>query len=499
LRPRLVLLLIAAALLGAAAPAGAAGDSLTTRASGLEIGMEDEQLLLGGGPEAQAAVTDWKALGVDVVRIHAQWGSIAPRRKPSGFRASDPQDPRYRWAQLDRAVAVTRAAGLRVMLTVTGPGPVWTSRVPSRHNPRYLPNATEFGRFAHAVATRYRDAVDRYLIWNEPNQPGWLQPQSACVRRVCTPVAPHTYRSLVRAATPQIHAADPGSEVLLGELAPIGDPQTHPSAPMAPLPFLRAMGCVDRSYRPIRGGRCAGFKPAAADAFGYHPHPVKNAPDRPNRDRDEAQFADLSRLFGTLDKLTARKRILAPGNRFTVHLTEFGYQTSPPDHAIGITLEQQTRYLQQASYIAWRSGRVTSLSFYQWNDEPVLSRGPGTRAYTGWQSGLRFVNGRPKPVLATFPDPLVYDRTRHVLWGQVRPDAAPAVTLMVRGPGEAAFHDLQQVPLGPDGAFELPLTAQPGAAYMYRWTPPDPALPARVSGVLDLNRTEATRLRASAS
>ncbi|WP_028058245.1 hypothetical protein [Candidatus Solirubrobacter pratensis] len=494
MRPALVLLLVAALLGAAAAPA---------RAAGLEIGMEDERLLLGGGPDAVAAAADWKALGVDVVRIHAQWGSIAPRRRPAGFDAADPGDPRYGWGALDRAVGIARAAGLEVMLTVTGPGPAWTSRVPARHNPRWEPSATEFGRFAHAVAARYGGLVDRYLIWNEPNQPGWLQPQSECRRRVCTPVAPHVYRALVRAATPQIHAADPGSEVLLGELAPVGDPPRHASAPLAPLPFLRALGCVDRAYRPLRGGRCAGFKPAAADAFGYHPHPVRNAPDHVNPDRDEAQIADLPRLFATLDKLTARKRILTPGDRFPVHLTEFGYQTSPPDHAIGITLAQQARYLQQASYIAWRSGRVRSLSFYQWDDEPVLSRGPGTRAYTGWQSGLRFVDGRPKPALATFPAPLVIDRSRGVLWGQVRPDAAPEVTVMIRSRGEAAFRDLETVTAGADGAFELSLALEPGASYRYRWAPAPPLLgpaPApRLSGTVDLARPEATRLRASES
>jgi hypothetical protein len=488
-----VLLLAAALLGGAAAPA---------RAAGLEIGMEDERLLLGYPGAAVEAVGAWRALGVDVVRIHAQWSAIAPRSRPAGFRAADPGDPRYDWSALDRAVAIARAAGLRVMLTVTGPGPLWTSSAPARHNPRYQPSPLEFGRFAHAVAARYRDSVDRYLLWNEPNQPGWLQPQSECRRRVCTPVAPHIYRGLVRAATPQIHAADPGSEVLLGELAPVGDPPRSNNTSLAPLPFLRAMGCVDRAYARIRGGRCAGFKPAAADAFGYHPHPVRNAPDHVNRDRDEAQIADLGRLLATLDRLTSRHRILAPGNRFPVHLTEFGYQTSPPDHAIGVTLAQQTRYLQQASYVAWRSPRVRSLSFYQWDDEPVLSRGSGTRAYTGWQSGLRFVDGRPKPALATFAAPLVIDRRRGALWGQVRPDAAPAVTLMIRPRGEAVFRDLRTVTTAADGAFAQPLSPEPGAAYRYRWTPaPTPFEPApapRLSGIVDLARPEATQLRAAA-
>ena len=91
------------------------------------------------------------------------------------------------------------------------------STAPGRGNPRWKPSAPEFGHFAHAVAARYGAQVDRYLLWNEPNSPGWLQPQNECRRGVCTPVAPHLYRALVRAATPKIHAADPGSVVLLGE------------------------------------------------------------------------------------------------------------------------------------------------------------------------------------------------------------------------------------------------------------------------------------------
>ncbi len=458
--------------------------------------MEDERLLLGHPDVAPAVVAEWKALGVDVVRIHAQWWNIAPRRKPAGFRAADPSDPRYDWATLDRAVATTRAAGLRVMLSVTGPGPVWTSTAPRRGNPRWMPSAAEFGRFAHAVATRYGAQVDRYLLWNEPNSPGWLQPQNECRHRVCTPVAPHVYRALVRAATPQIHAADPRSEVLLGELAPTGKPPLSANAGLSPLPFLRALGCVDAKYKPLRGGRCAGFRPAAADAFGYHPHPVRNAPDQANRNRDDAQIADLPRLFAVLDKLRARRRLKISAN---VHLTEFGYQTSPPDHAIGVTLAQQTRYLQQAAYIAWRSPRVRSLSFYQWEDEPVISRGPGTRAYTGWQSGLRLVDGRAKPALSVFGAPLVIDRTRSVLWGQVRPAAAPVVTLQVRRLGSSEFVDLEQVPLGSDGGFRRRVTLAPGTAYRYRWTPADPALPQQYSGIVDLAQPERTQLRAAAA
>jgi hypothetical protein len=391
------------------------------------------------------------------------------------------------------------------MLTVTGPGPLWTSRSPRRQNPRWWPKPAEFGAFASAVARRYGAQVDRYLIWNEPNQPGWLAPQWACAsRRNCTAVAPHVYRDLVRAAVPAIHAADPGSETLLGELAPIGGRPTGVSTPIAPLPFLRAMACVDQAYRTVRGGNCRGFRAARADALGYHPHPVNNAPDQVNPDRDEAQFADLGRLFTVLDRLRARGRLFAGSD---VHLTEFGYQTSPPDHAIGITLARQTRYLQQAGYIAWRLGRVRSLTFYQWDDEPVITRGSGTRAYTGWQSGLRFVTGRPKPVLSTFAAPFVADRqagrSSALLWGQVRPDAEPQVTVLIRPRGAPDFRELAQVATAADGSWTHRITVAPGAAYRYRWTPKptlaDPLPVPALSGIVDLARSERSPLRAAAA
>ena len=268
-----------------------------------------------------------------------------------GFNAKTPTTRRYNWGALDNAVNTVRATGMRVMLTITGPGPAVGLDRPGQAQPaldpeRRRPTPTSRARSPRATASQ----VDRYLIWNEPNQQGWLQPQWQCDkrRRNCTAVSPHVYRSLVRAATPAIHAADPGSEVVMGELAPVGDPPISANTPIKPLIFMREMGCVDAQYRTVRSGRCKGFKAPQADSFGYHPHPLLNAPDKPNPDRDEAQFADLSRLFSVLDKLRAKKRLRVSGN---IHLTEFGYQTNPPDKAVGISLAKQTTYLQQAAFV----------------------------------------------------------------------------------------------------------------------------------------------------
>src|SRR5690349_3157694 len=108
--------------------------------------MEDEGLLLNNQLLASFAVANWRDLGVDVVRIHARWWEIAPQtnatRKPAGFNAKDPNAVGYNWAALDAAVAMVESNGMRVMLTITGPGPLWASTSPSKHNPRWIPSAT---------------------------------------------------------------------------------------------------------------------------------------------------------------------------------------------------------------------------------------------------------------------------------------------------------------------------------------------------------------------
>ena len=60
IRAGAVLLLALAALTGAAAPASARS---------LQVGVDDDGVLLGGGDAADDAVSEWQKLGVDTVRL----------------------------------------------------------------------------------------------------------------------------------------------------------------------------------------------------------------------------------------------------------------------------------------------------------------------------------------------------------------------------------------------------------------------------------------------
>ena len=443
------LLVAGAACFGAAAP--------PAHAAGLEFEIEDEGLLLSNPQLAPDAVNSWKKLGVDTVRVHARWWQIAPgasaTKRPAGFVPTNPNDPQYNWHALDVAVNLVRSAGIKVMLSVTGPGPLWTSGSPSKKEPRYKPKASEYAAFAQAVGDPLR----------RPRRPlpdlERAQPEGLAAAAVGAPAGTTGSRSRrtstaiwCNAASPVIKKADPGAEIVIGELAPVGNRPISAETPMKPLPFLRSFGCVDDKYKTLKTGLCRKFKEPKGTTLGYHPHPKKLAPDKANKDVDDAQFADLPRLFSAIDKLRKRHRISVSSN---VNLTEFGYETNPPDKASGVSLALQARYLQQATYLAWKDKRVRGLSFYQWDDEPTLDLGSGTKKYSNWQTGLRFNDSTPKPALSVMPAPFVIDQVKNAssatLWGQVRPDANPQVTIQTRAKGASDWTDVATVNTGTDG------------------------------------------------
>jgi hypothetical protein len=451
-------------------------------AANLETGIADDAALLHEPDPLRAArtVAAWRDLGIDNVRLLAQWDAVSPRpgdrRLPTGFDPENPDDPQYDWRALDRAVDLVRGAGMTVTLSMTGPGPLWATANPAAGNPRLSPLPDLFGRFARAVAARYGARVDRYIVWNEPNIPLWLQPQFTCRGRTCTPASPHLYRRLVRAAAPAIHAADPNARVLVGALAPAGQNPRARNAVMRPLTFLRALGCVDRRAHRDRRGPCRGFRPAAAEGIAYHPHGVRRAPDAVDPQPDEAGLADLPRLEALLDAIQRAgglRNTLGRTRHFDLYLTEYGYQTSPPDRFTGVRPELHAKWLQQGGYLAWRDPRVRNLTQYVWRDERLGRNG------AGWQSGLRFADDRPKPALRGFPQPFWADqtigRTLARLWGQVRPGGALVVSVQRSTPGSGRWTTIRRLRTDARGFFALRVRVTRRVDYRFVWQPSDGA------------------------
>ena len=427
-----------------------------------EVGIEDENLVFS--PQANQFAAIWRSLGVDYVRVQAYWNALSPATNsptiPAGFDPSNPNSPGYNWGPLDAAIAAVRNNGMRVMLTLNQSGPRWASTQPSVATPSWRPSPTRYAQFVTAAARRYGQQVDRYLVGSEPNQRVFLAPQFTCKGRKCTPEAPHLYRDLLNAAVPALKRADPGAQAIIGELAPIGSPPSRTSG-LTPKLFIQQMGCVSASFKPIRTGLCRRFKAPRGDGFGYHPYVnTKTSPFQPTRNPSLAKIGDLPRLLSWLDTMTGKRRLRATGGRFRTYLTEYGYITNPPNRKYGVSLAKQSLFNAQSAYVVWTMrSRVRILTQYEYNDDRTFP------------TGLRLINGTPKPSLATFPTPFFIDtrrgRARARFWGQVRPDAQRRVVLQIkRGSG---FANVATIPTDAGGYWTRVMRAQARATYRFQY------------------------------
>ena len=473
--PRFSRSLAVAALLVAALTAPAAHAS-----SRLLTGIADDGVTQRSPALGASVIPAWRADGIDVARVAVLWSYVAPTPKalagPPGFHAEDPNDPQYHWGDVDRTIGELVAAGIKPIITVTGPAPIWGSSVPSRRMPSYKPDPVKFAQFARAVAERFAASVDEYVLWNEPNIAQWLQPQSDCTSRGCTPQAPALYRAIAAKAIPAIKAGDPGAQVLFPALASGGKTPNKRNNDLKPLTFLRALGCVDATYRAERKSPfCrSGFKPINGDGIAYHPHSRTASPDKAQSDSDSAAFGDLARLFGAVDRIQKAGGFLNDGSKtrkFSFAFTEFGYQTNPPDPVLGVSLSNQSAYVQHATYMAWKNPRVTMLIQYLWRDDAV-----GAGNFSGWQSGMFGFDGRPKPLAAAFPNPFWVDLPRGkraaTIWGQVRPGDAAQVTVQARAADSSTWKAVKTLATDARGFFTITSLVRAKTSYRFRYQRP---------------------------
>ena len=449
------------ALLACAALASSAGAQGRAPVAKPEVGIEDQTVVFG--PNAAQVIPIWRAMGVDSGRIQAFWDALSPDgaspNRPAGFNPADPNDPRYRWGPLDQAIGLVLANGMSVNLTINQCNPRWASEQPAVPDHCWRPSPAVFAQFSSAVGRRYGSSVHRYLLGSEPNQRAFLVPQFVCAGRRCTAEAPHRYRNLVNAAFPALKAADPGSQVLIAELAPIGSSPSRTSG-LKPVAFLRELACVNRRLRPVRTGLCRGFRAARGDAIGYHPY-VNNrrSPTFPIRDADIAKIGDIPRLLGLLDYLSLRGRLRpSRGRKFSVYFTEYGYISNPPNRRYGVSLAKQARYNAQSAYRVWLyRSRIKLLSQYLWMDDATFA------------TGLVHRNGVPKPAMVDFQHPFFIDgrRRRATFWGQVRPDAQRTVELQIRPRGSRTFRTIRRIGTDAGGYWVVRMRAVRGASYRY--------------------------------
>lgn len=470
--------------------------------------IQDDAKVIASGDETRAATLDeMRGLGADVIKISISWRDLAGGGKPS-----NPDDPNAypagKWAPYDSAVQGAIARGLGVFLNINGPAPDWASK---GRGGTVRPKASEFGHFARAVGTRYSGsfvpaggtvpapapggggnpapcivpplcgsafasqsgalpAVKLWSVWNEPNLPVFLLPQRSSTRSHY-PVSPTLYRNLYRAAYGGLAATGHGKDtILLGELLPVGKSSRTTRSSIRPLEFLREVACVNRRYHAYKGKSakirgCTKFKAIPISGIAHHPYALAGGPTKRPPSSDDVTIGTLSRLIKVVDRLRARHRFSGP-RRPPLWLTEFGVQTDPPDYLFGAPIKRVPTYLGMAERLAEHNRRVYSYSQYPLVDD---------RTTSGFQSGLRFNNGKPKPgIYQEYKLPIFVRRTGSSsvsFWGGVRSaDNGGTVTLFSRKGSKGKFTVLKKsVKLNKRGYFEARVRASSASKRQFKF------------------------------
>ena len=470
----------------------------------LETVLQDDGMLLHKpAGEVAGSMATIAALGVDRVRLTANWAALAPEPEAEQRPEFDAGDPaayeQARWASLDRAVRLAALNGLKVVLDVGFWAPRWATTDTSPLRARTDVDPEAYAAFARAVAARYAGTfvppddpegaplplVDQFTLWNEPNHPALLMPQWYADGE---PASPDVYREMVRAAYPAIKALRPDATVLIGNTSSMGGKKGVGA--VAPLTFLRELACVDEDLEPITGGPCDDFTPIPGDGWSHHPYAFNRRPDRrlgPN----DLPIAALPKLARTIEALIYRGR-LAPGVR-DIHLTEFGYETAAIGTRPELSETQQARYLTWAEFLASRVPTVRSWPQFLLRDQPEAQTRVSdstSRPYGEWFTGLQRADGSWKAAAISFRIGLFAQRATPEtvrLWGRLRLGPRPRRVRVERrigaGPWRVvatrATRDARSFVTPGDGAFVRYIAHRHAAQYrlVVRGYQPGPAVP----------------------
>ena len=380
MRNRILITLMTVALVAGASVlatgATAGGSSKTGRS--FMVGIFDDPMTLGTPDKGFPLL---RTLRAQVVRITLSWKQVAPKRPKA---ARNPADPAYNWFIYDRAVLLAKKNRIQVLFGIQDT-PGWANGRKAR---QVAPtNYRDLQNFAFAAASRYDGTFERkdsdtdttllpavklWLAWNEPNNPAFLSPQYKRLHGQLIPWSPLVYAKICNAIYAGVHGAAHGERVACGATDPFGNNQPRSRRPsISPLAFLR--GVKRKGLRRF-------------DAWAHHPYASRPSESPLTRPKSKTAVT-----LGNIGDLTKEVKRLYGGK--PVWLTEYGYQTRPPDRFFGVSWKTQAKYLAEAYKIARRNPRIGMFVWFLIRDERRLS---------GWQSGFFTAKGARKPSYTAF-------------------------------------------------------------------------------------------------
>lgn len=137
------------------------------------------------------------------IEIHGKGDFVDRRNDPNGIDA---------WVKYDHIVDLAEDNDMEIVARLSNP-PSWSRSLPDEEIGTLAPpdDFVDFADFAAAVATRYKNRIHLYQIWNEPNGNDEWGLQN---------VDPEAYTQLLCMAYDRIKAIDPEAIISAGALTP---------------------------------------------------------------------------------------------------------------------------------------------------------------------------------------------------------------------------------------------------------------------------------------
>ena len=335
----------------------------------LAIGVAEDGVEQPSLAATRARLALVRQVGFDTVGVTAAW--------TLGQTGPDAADV----TALRNVVAAARPLGMHVILSVFPSG--------SRDTPLSAAADDQFAAFAVALV---RDTgVHEVSIGNEPNLNRFWLPQF-------TPdgsdAAAPAHLALLARAYDALKAHDPAVVVDGVGLSPRGSDRPEGIRPThSPTTFIEDLG---RAYA------ASGRSSPIMDAFDTHPYEDDSSapPSTAHPDSTTIAIADYDKLVALLGG--AFDGSAQPGSTLPIVYGEFGVESQiPPDEAGFYTGTEpattrpvdaitQGHYYRQAIALAFCQPNVRTLLLFHAFDEADLA---------GWQSGVYYADGTPKPSL----------------------------------------------------------------------------------------------------
>jgi hypothetical protein len=394
----LITALVAVTGLAVSAATAAPKKPIVKKSSHLLVGINDEADTLYGEPVS--AFNTLRSLKTQVLRVNLYWGgtkwAVANSGRPTD--PTDPGDPAYNWKLYDRLVEYAHTYNIQVVFSILFT-PGWANGGKARTVPPT--HYKDLENFSYAAAERYSGLwippawqlepqlgitagvalpkVSMWTAWNEPNSPVFLTPQYKRVGKGWRVESAFNYAKICNAVMAGVHSPFlgplPDEQVACGVTDPKGNdnPRTKRQS-VDPMTFFT------QAHR---------FGMKDFDVYAHHPYANKGT-ESPKyvpkgKEKNQIQLGNLNTLMKAITKYYGPKHLW---------ITEYGYQTNPPDKSLfGIPWKTQATYMSQAYAIARKNRRIDMMLWFMVRDEPNLG---------GWQSGLETVGNKRKPAWKTF-------------------------------------------------------------------------------------------------